>query len=122
MKRDMDLIRTLLITIEGANAPIEATRLTLPEYDQQSILYHVVLLSEADLIKAEISYADNYDLPLMAQVERLTWQGHEFLDAARNDSVWQKAKDTVLSKAGTVSIAVFQAVLISIAKSQLNLQ
>jgi hypothetical protein len=122
MKRDMDLIRTLLITIESANAPIEATRLTLPEYDQQSILYHVVLLSEADLIKANISCADNFDLPLMAQVERLTWQGHEFLDAARNDSVWQKAKDTVLSKAGTVSIAVFQAVLISIAKSQLNLQ
>jgi hypothetical protein len=25
---------------------------------------------------------------------RLTWQGHEFLDAARNDTTWRKARET----------------------------
>jgi hypothetical protein len=27
---------------------------------------------------------------------RLTWQGHDFLDAARNDTIWSKAKEKFL--------------------------
>ncbi|MGO8839441.1 MAG: DUF2513 domain-containing protein [Limisphaerales bacterium] len=27
---------------------------------------------------------------------RLTWAGHDFLDAARNDTIWNKAKDEFL--------------------------
>lgn len=33
-------------------------------------------------------------------VRRLTYAGHEFLDAAREDKLWNKAKQNVLSNAG----------------------
>ena len=26
-------------------------------------------------------------------VRKLTWQGHEFLDAARNETIWKEAKE-----------------------------
>ena len=122
MKRDMDLIRALLLQFEKATDQVDATRLTIPNFSRDEIIYHTQLLSEAGLIRAHLYADDSSYLPQIAQVDRLTWEGHEFLDAARDDSTWQKAKETVLSKLGTVSLAVFQSLLISIAKSQLNLQ
>jgi hypothetical protein len=32
-------------------------------------------------------------------IARLTWQGHEFLDAARNDTTWRKARETFFKPA-----------------------
>ena len=45
------------------------------------------LLYQAGLIDAENdSGADDFEwIPIS-----LTWQGHEFLDVARNDTVWKK--------------------------------
>jgi len=37
---------------------------------------------------------------------RLTWRGHEFLDTSRSDSLWDKAKSTVLNKTGGLAFDV----------------
>jgi hypothetical protein len=37
-------------------------------------------------------------------IERLTYAGHEFLDSAREDKLWNKAKETVLRNAGTLTV------------------
>lgn len=29
---------------------------------------------------------------------RLTWEGHEFLDKIREDTIWNKTKDTIVDK------------------------
>ena len=31
-------------------------------------------------------------------VGRLTWEGHEFLDKIREDSIWEKTKETISEK------------------------
>jgi len=51
----------------------------------------------------------------------LTWNGHEFLDAARNEGVWSKAKEKLKSIGGDVPLDVVKAVLIEITKRQLGL-
>lgn len=43
---------------------------------------------------------DAKGFPHKAFIKRLTWEGHEFLDAARNDTTWRKAKDKFLKPAG----------------------
>ena len=51
-------------------------------------------------------------------VTGLTWQGHEFLDKIRNDTLWQKVKATVQSKSLDLSFDVIKTVatnLISLA-------
>jgi hypothetical protein len=40
----------------------------------------------------------------------LTWEGHEFLDNIRNDSVWSSTKKRVGDLVGSVSISVIAAV------------
>jgi len=50
----------------------------------------------------------------------LTWAGHDFLDAARNERAWEFAKRSI-SKVGTVAFDVTKALLIQWAKQQLGL-
>lgn len=94
MKRDWDIIRDVLIKFEGL-AP-DAGSLQLNDFPSEKAYeysYHVELLMEAGLIHGQMSktlgrHAQNF----LAQ--RLTWQGHEFLDAIRSDTVWNKTKTT----------------------------
>ena len=115
MKRDMDLIREILLKIE--ERPFDGMWFTLDidGCSPEAISYHVMLLHEAGLIEAYCDSAlgsiDNW-LPI-----RLTWQGHEFLDAARDSTRWDQAKG-IMTKVGGFALEVLKAVLIESAKSQ----
>ncbi len=39
------------------------------------------------------------------------YEGHEFLDAARSDTIWSKAKATVMKNAGTLTLEALKATL-----------
>jgi hypothetical protein len=41
-------------------------------------------------------------------VHRLTWQGHDLLDAIRNDQVWAQTKTTVIEIVGSVAVDVLK--------------
>lgn len=51
----------------------------------------------------------------------LTWEGHDLLDDCRNETVWHKAKEKLLSVGGAVPISVFKTLLIEILKSQIGI-
>ena len=40
------------------------------------------------------------------QINRLTSKGHDFVDAARSDTIWNKAKTKIASSVGGVAIDV----------------
>ena len=85
MKRDLETIRSILLKAEASS---EAFRCETPEE-----IYNAVLLSDAGLIEGRFSPPT---LPNTATILRLTWQGHDFLDAARDDTIWSKAKEKFL--------------------------
>ena len=109
MKRDMDLIRAMLLKIEeyphGYSPQIE-----IDGYDGEQIGYHAVLLGEAGLAVVENTSAHGANSP-SAMVVRITWSGHEFLDAARDKTIWNQAKD----KIGSATIQVWMTVLSTLA-------
>lgn len=90
MKRDMELIRLLLLEQEEDAKPAE-----LSKYDERLQVYHVALLIDAGLVIGDL-LPDSDGNPRGAAVIRLTWAGHEFLDTIRDPSIWQSAKDKVL--------------------------
>ena len=115
MKRDMDLVRLILLEIEKSSEdPRSEIRLQIPNYTFEQVSYHVMILNDAGLIEAD-------DLSTMASdsvwfPKRLTWSGHEFLDAARNDSIWNKAKE----KASSMNFELLKELLLSITRQQLG--
>lgn len=89
MKRDMELIRLLLLEVEQGEAPPE-----LAEYQEADMLYHYALMVDAGLIVA--SLLPEFGIPESVSVHRLTWTGHDFLDATRDSKLWKLAKEKVL--------------------------
>ena len=106
MKRDMDLIRKILVGMEGLEeSPTSTGEFQVEGFTDGQVNYHLRLLVEAGLIVA----ADAGDewIPLY-----LTWQGHEFIDASREDSRWEKAKSVVMAKTGGLSFELIKDVLL----------
>ncbi len=115
MKRDMDLVRQILFEIEKQSFEDSGQLLKFDGYSDEEVSYHVMLLDEAGLIQAK-DLSGGSDLMWIPM--RLTWQGHEFLDAARDETRWNKAKDA-MSKAGGFVFEVGKALLIEFMKQQL---
>ena len=104
MKRDMDLIRNILMRLEDPAAE------QLDGFERKEICYHNYLLVDAGLAIGIDMGSDGDVLPQFS-VDSLTWAGHEFLDAARESIRWKQTKDLILDKAGGASIAIWTKVL-----------
>ena len=102
MKRDMDLAREILLKVEQSP---QATGggvidVKIEGRSDDEVSYHVMLLHQAGLIKAIEPPCDDIDWAPSC----LTWDGHEFLDAYREDTFWRKAKSYVLEKTGSLTM------------------
>ena len=113
MKRDMDLIRQLMLNLENDS------RLAPEGYEKDVVTYHQALLIEAGLAKGSILPGD--DIPKAVILGGLTWQGHEFLDAARSEEGWRQVTQSIAKVAGTVSLSMLQALLNQWAAAKLGL-
>jgi len=110
---NMDLAREILISIEKYEEPTGWATINVNNYSNKEISYHIKKLYEAGLIVAEnLTDSAGYDW----KAKELTWEGHQFLNAARDKNIWHKAKTMISDKAESVSFEVFKAVLVQIAK------
>lgn len=107
MKRDMDLIRQLLLRIEELRVGVpnsgeemlslSASRppLCLRDEDPEATHYNMKLLADAGYLDlARTQFAGSFNL------RGLTWAGHDFLDSVRDAEVWRKTKDGALTAGG----------------------
>lgn len=119
MKRNLDLARNILLAIENDE---EATGRGLVSlciddgYSQEEVAYHVKLLHEAGLIEA---IDRSGGIHLRWDPQSLTWYGHEFLDSARNENIWEKGKK-LAEKVGNSSFQMVLETLLKLAKDQLS--
>jgi len=118
MKRDMELIRKILLAIEEDGQGLGILDLEFDDYDDEFVSYQIKLLAEAGLITANDC---STRAGLSWRARSLTWDGHEFLDAARNDSVWNKAIAKLKGQASTVPFEVLRLVVIQTCKEMFGL-
>lgn len=96
MKRDMDLIRAILQKVASCDDPSGLEHMPeIEEYSEAQVSYHLKLLHGAGFVEALVSDAFGTPYPDFSQIN-LTWNGQDFLDAAKDDSIWSKAKDLIL--------------------------
>jgi hypothetical protein len=92
MKRNWDTIREILTKLEETTVKQGALRLSnFPSERAADVSYHMELLIEVGLVTGQMSKTISRE-PQDFFALRLTWEGHEFLDAVRSDTVWQKTK------------------------------
>jgi hypothetical protein len=105
MKRDMDLVRKILLAIEASPSGRAPEALQIEGYDAAQIGYHVVIMMEAGLVEG-IDTSDMDSPGPEASPTRLTWSGHEFLDAARPPERWERVK-AMVAKVGGATMPVW---------------
>lgn len=109
MKRDMDIVRKILLAIEAEKNGYAPNEFNIDGYDNEMIGYHILIMVEAGLIEGIINREVGHPTPT-AWATRLKWAGHEFLDAARESSRWEKAKSVAI-KTGGVTLDVLTEIL-----------
>jgi len=109
VQRNWDLIRKLLIKIEETEGYGNwITPHSIPENPHEQVAYHIGLLIEAGYANGKKS--SDFDLMRDFCATSLTWQGHEFLDKIRSDTVWKKTKATALEKGIDLSVEVVSTI------------
>lgn len=121
MKRDMELIRTILLIMED-DEPLSASNPRLKGYEEDLVGRHVLLLMEAGLVvghKVEPAKALPFGI-----ADYITWHGYEFLDAARDEQAW-KSTESALQKVGrdlrSISLGILQSLLTDYLRQTLGL-
>lgn len=114
MKRDMDLVRGILMEIEKQPYTSGPVDIHLDGPSDEEFFYHVMILNEAGLIEA-------FKFSTLGRVDwrpvRLTWSGHEFLEASRDDTRWEKAKTVMADKGGGMIFDVLKQLLVKLASA-----
>ena len=91
MKRDMDLWRKILRSVEAREDTGDPVWAELEGYTDGQIGHHAKLLADGGLLEGmdRTGQGDSTDC---YKPRCLTWKGHDFLEAARDDTRWKKAK------------------------------
>lgn len=100
MKRDMDVIRQIVLAVRDAEGVVRGVQ----DIDQATFIEHALLLEEAGLIQASIQVIQHR--ATVALIWRLTWAGQDFAQAVTEETLWRKAKDNVLKPAGSWTFGV----------------
>jgi predicted transcriptional regulator len=104
MKRDSDLIREILLEIEEHPGPDgQLIRLKIADHAAAEISYHIGLLKEAGLINAVVFSGDDQRT---WYATGMTMQGHEYLDAIRDDTRWNQLKKALIKAGASLPLAI----------------
>lgn len=96
MKRDMNLVRSILLALEEHEHGHAPDELKIEGFSEEQIGFHVHLMGQAGLLNV----ADATDLGSPSPVgipPWMTWEGYEFLEMAREPLRWKRAIEKVTS-------------------------
>lgn len=100
MKRNWEIIREILLELEGKKLPNERVNAKdFSAHDFQEVAYNMNLLIESGFVKGGCKFSSQGDdTIIIAYIERMNSKGHDLLDTIRSNALWTKIKDKFLSK------------------------
>lgn len=120
MKRDMDLIRTLILRMEDHEDSIVYTMdNSVENFTPDEVHYHYYLMLDAGLIFGQVTHSQTGGPAAMPL--HLTWAGHEFAAVARDEGIWAKASKSIREHAVSVSFGVLGEYLKQLVKEKLGI-
>ena len=119
MKRDLDLVRQLMLQIEALPAA-PPVQYRMSEIEDPVLLAHLEMLIEAGLVNGRISRSQGARGDVIS-VSGLTWQGYEWIEMVRSQSLWNEVKSAVLDGGGVLTFELTKAVALKIFRERLAL-
>lgn len=114
MKRNMDLVRRILIETEEAESTYDAECFVCDAYSYDEICYHVELMQAHGLIDAVIQKEWGGSV-VVCKIKALTWDGCDYLDAIRDSGVWTRTKKVIKDTVGSTTISAIKEIAVMVA-------
>ncbi len=115
MKRNWETIREILTLLEETPNTDSMLRLSdFPSDQAFEYSYHSELLIEAGLVEGQM-FKTISGGPTDFFIQRLTWDGHEFINSIRSETVWGKTKGKFAEKGIDMTFDLVKSVATDIA-------
>lgn len=106
MKRDMELIRKVLLAVEsGTSDP------AIKGYSDDEVKYHQALAIEVGLVEGRPLRGET-GVPVAVMIKKLTWAGHDFVDAIAQETNWNKVKEFLKDAGKQITIDTVKAAVV----------
>lgn len=94
MKRDLDTIRLLMEAFEKCppGDMIQTITGEFPVSSKSEVFAHIQMLIDAGYLEGNVRVYPDPPGGGSMHIKRITWEGYDFLDAVRNNDVWEKVK------------------------------
>ena len=110
MKRDDDYIRELLLEAENDDGCLVHAVYTKDEdHEEQRRWCHVMLLCD-----------HGYMAPESETGFRMTAEGHSYLDAIRDETIWKRTKEAVAEGGGSATLEILKTLAIGFLKTKIK--
>jgi hypothetical protein len=119
MKRDLDLVRQILLEIEKSESKDGSSLPSIDGVEPDRIAYHVDLMMQAGWLTGDKQ--EYIGGPPEYSRLNLTWHGHDYLDAVRERSVWADIKKIAAEKGISLTIEVAKDLGVHLAKRAVGL-
>lgn len=120
MIRDFNLIRNILLEAETTPAGKIISSFNFNGVDQYTIAEHIENMIESGLLDGQVIH--NFGGPPAYIVRRITWQGHDFLANAKNDTIWKKVMAEAKEKGTSMTMVVINGLLTKAAQKYAGLE
>ncbi len=132
MKRNWNLLRWLLNQAQSCQGsyPIVITNgamyrgkhhsLDIGELNFEEVIEHALILGDSGLAEVR-NIGRSFSGPAGVAIDRLTMECHDFLEAAQDETLWQRAMTTVNKKGGAVTVGVLTQILSAFLKQSFGL-
>lgn len=109
MKRDLNLMRDILLAIEANEGPMYLPLKVDPPRPPGEVALQVQLLKDVGYIVAEIFPIRN-SLDISGAIIRVTNSGYDYLDTVRDPKVWSQTKSVLEKVGGSAALEVVKDV------------
>ena len=115
-KRNLDRIREILLRVEESEDVRGWYYTRDDEFFQESDAYQITLMEQAGFLETDFGTLGS----ALQDHVRITFQGHDYLDAVRSEGLWQETKAAVLETGGNASLELVKALAIGLAKKKIS--
>ncbi len=122
MKRDMELVRKLILKIEDHPSGWAPSELTIEGYSRQQIGYHCYLIVDSGLAVGRDMTTTPSGGPEYL-ITHLTSAGHDFAESSQNQYLWDEVMADIKDKGfGSVAVDLLKKLLDKQVRKKLDLE
>jgi hypothetical protein len=118
MQRNWELIRQILFEVESLHAGETTQAIQIDGFDPPTITEHVRILVDKGLLAGK--FYDTYDGSNYL-ITGMHWEGYDFLENARNDTIWKKVIAESKAKGTSMTMVVLNGLLTKAAQKYAGL-